>query len=220
MSEVSADRNTAHSVVIVDDHPLFRRGLADLLDDDGVAVLAQASTVAEGVEAVATHQPDVVIMDLHLPDGSGVSATRHVVATYPDVRVLVLSMDSTEAAVVAALRAGARGYLLKETAAESIGATVAAMTRGELVIDGRLAPRMVGLLTSERPVTSLDGLTARECEVLDLVARGWSNHEIGRRLFLAEKTVRNNVSALLSKTDNPNRPALIAFARDRGLGTG
>lgn len=210
---------TTNSVVIVDDHPLFRRGLADLLGDDDVTVLAEAGTVEDGLAAVEAHNPDVVIMDLHLPDGSGVTAIRHLTSAQPDVRVLVLSMDSTDAAVIAALRAGASGYLLKETAAESIGDTVAAMIRGELVIDARLAPRIVGLLTSERTVSSLDGLTTREMEVLELVARGLSNQEVGRKLFLAEKTVRNNITVLLSKTDLATRPALIAFARDRGLGS-
>jgi DNA-binding NarL/FixJ family response regulator len=207
------------SVVVVDDHPVFRRGLAALLAEDGIRVLAQAGTVAEALGAVAEHLPDVVILDLHLPDGSGVQATRQILADHPSVRVLILTMDSADAATLAALRAGARGYLLKETAAESIGTTVHALVRGELVLDGRLAGRLAGMLgRAESSSPELDALTARELEVLALVAQGMGNAEIGRSLFLAEKTVRNNVTAVLAKTGLPTRAALVAFARDQGLG--
>ena len=118
---------TGPTVIVVDDHPVFRRGLASLLAEDGIDVLAQAGTVAEGMAAVAEHRPDVAILDLHLPDGSGVAAIRQIVSGHPEVRVLVLTMDSADATTLAALRAGARGYLLKETAAESIGRTVQAL---------------------------------------------------------------------------------------------
>jgi DNA-binding NarL/FixJ family response regulator len=207
------------SVVVVDDHPVFRHGLATLLAEDGIDVRAQAGTVAAALAAVGEHRPDVVILDLHLPDGSGVEATRRICAQFPDTRVLVLTMDSADATTLAALRAGARGYLLKETAAESIGDTVAALVRGELVLDAALAGRLSGMLA--QPVASapdMAALSARELEVLGLVAQGLGNVDIGRRLFLAEKTVRNNVTALLAKTGAPTRSALVAFARDHGLG--
>ncbi|MBO1755695.1 response regulator transcription factor [Allobranchiibius sp. CTAmp26] len=217
---------TAHadaraSVVVVDDHPVFRHGLVALLAEDGIDVLAQAGTVADALACVATHRPDVVIMDLHLADGSGVEATRRITAEFPTVALLILTMDGTDAATMAALRAGARGYLLKETAAESIASTVFALARGEFVLDRHLADRIPGILS--RPgqgpaVAGFDGLTARDVEILRLVAQGLSNAEIGRRIFLAEKTIRNNVSGLLAKTGLPTRPALIAFARDHDLG--
>lgn len=207
------------SVVIVDDHPVFRHGLATLLAEDGIDVLSQAGTVAEAMTAVAAHRPDVVILDLHLPDGTGVQATRRLLADNPNTRILILTMDSADATTVAALRSGARGYLLKETAAESISSTVVALMRGELVLDSRLADRIGGLLArADIAGPELERVTARELEVLTLVADGLSNIQIGRRLFLAEKTVRNNVTALLAKTGQPSRPALIAFARNRGLG--
>jgi DNA-binding NarL/FixJ family response regulator len=206
------------SVVVVDDHPVFRRGLATLLAEDGIDVVAQAGNVADALAAVAEHLPDVVILDLHLPDGSGVQATRQIVAGHPSVRVLVLTMDSADATTLAALRSGARGYLLKETAAESISSTVRALVRGELVLDRALAGRLAGMLgRAESTLPELDGLTAREVEVLALVARGLGNAEIGRLLFLAEKTVRNNVTAVLAKTGLPTRAALIAFAHERGV---
>jgi DNA-binding NarL/FixJ family response regulator len=206
------------TVIIVDDHPVFRRGLATLLAEEGIAVLAQAGTVTDALAAVAAHQPDVAILDLHLPDGSGVAATRQIVAAHPGVHVLVLTMDSADATTLAALRAGARGYLLKESAAESIASTVQALARGELVLDSRLAHRLAGMLS--QPAASapdLAGLTSRELEIMALVARGLSNAEIGRTLFLAEKTVRNNITALLAKTALASRSALIAFARDRDI---
>ena len=204
------------TVVLVDDHPVFRRGLASLLAEDGIEVLASVGTLREALDAVAERAPDVVVMDLHLPDGSGVQATRQVVAEHPGVRVLVLSMDSADAAVLAALRAGARGYLLKESAADSIGRTVEAVVRGELVLDGGLAARMPGILAvAASAPPELDGLTPREFEILALVGQGLTNAEIGRRLFLAEKTVRNNVTALLSKTGSVNRPALMAYGREK-----
>ena len=207
------------TVVVVDDHPVFRRGLVALLAEEDITVLAQVGSVAEALAAVTQHVPDVAILDLHLPDGSGVQATRQILAAHPSVRVLVLTMDSADAATMAALRAGARGYLLKETAAESIGSTVHALVRGELVLDSRLAGRLVGMLAaSGSPSPALAELTARELEVLGLVARGLANGEIGRALFLAEKTVRNNVTSILAKTGLTTRPALIALARDQGLG--
>jgi DNA-binding NarL/FixJ family response regulator len=220
---VTGARGTSHArptVVVVDDHPVFRHGLVALLAEDGVDVLAQAGTVADALAAVDEHRPEVVVLDLHLPDGSGVEATRRIVAAHPGVRVLVLTMDSADATTLAALRAGARGYLLKETAADAIAGTVAALVRGELVLDRNLAGRLAGMLS--RPVTTAPGLeqlTARELEVLALVAKGLGNAEIGRRVFLAEKTVRNNVTALLAKTGTGSRAALIALARDAGLGS-
>jgi DNA-binding NarL/FixJ family response regulator len=216
-SEVAARRPT---VVVVDDHPVFRRGLAGLLEEDGIDVLAQAGTVADALAAVEEHRPEVVILDLHLPDGSGVEATRRILAGRPEVRVLILTMDGADATTLAALRAGARGYLLKETAADAIAGTVAALVRGELVLDRKLAGRLAGMLAS--PVATapvLEGLTARELEILALVARGLGNAEIGRRLFLAEKTVRNNVTTVLAKTGAGTRAALVTLARDAGLGS-
>jgi DNA-binding NarL/FixJ family response regulator len=207
------------SVIVVDDHPVFRHGLVALLIEDGIDVLRQAGTVAEALAAVADHRPDVVIMDLHLPDGSGVAATRQIIAAHPSTRLLVLTMDGTDAATLAALRAGARGYLLKETAAESIASTVFALVRGEVVLDGHLAERLPGILArSTQSVGGGNDFTPREVQILALVGQGLSNAEIGRKLFLAEKTIRNNVTGLLSKTGRTTRPALIAFARDHEIG--
>jgi DNA-binding NarL/FixJ family response regulator len=219
MSDDAGSPRPRPSVIVVDDHPVFRHGLVALLAEDGIDVLGQAGTVSEALAAVAAHRPDVVIMDLHLPDGSGVEATRQIIAAHPSTRLLVLTMDGTDAATLAALRAGARGYLLKETAAESIATTVFALVRGEVVLDGHLAGRLPGILTrSTQSVDRGNGFTPREAEILALVGQGLSNAEIGRKLFLAEKTIRNNVTGLLAKTGRTTRPALIAFARDHEIG--
>lgn len=205
-------------VVLVDDHPVYRQGLAMLLDEDDIEVVAQAGAGEDGVRAVAEHHPDVVVMDLHLPDISGVQATRRIVAEHPGVHVLVLTMDSGNAATASALRAGARGYLLKEAAALTISRAVTTVARGELLVDASVAARLPGLLGADRaPDPVLAGLSPREVEILRLVARGLSNVEVGRALFLAEKTVRNNVTTLLAKTGAVSRPALIALARDAGV---
>jgi DNA-binding NarL/FixJ family response regulator len=205
-------------VVLVDDHPVYRQGLAMLLAEDEIEVVGEGGTATEGLAAVAEHQPDVVVMDLHLPDLSGVEATRRILAAYPTMGVLVLTMDSGNAATANALRAGARGYLLKEAAALDVSRAVAAVARGELLVDAALAARLPSLLgAGSAPVPQLDGLSPREWEILRLVARGRSNAEVGRALFLAEKTVRNNVTTLLAKTGAPSRAALIALARDAGV---
>lgn len=198
------------TVVLIDDHPVFRHGLAALLAEDDARVVGSAGSAAEGLALVQQHRPDVVVMDLHLPDRTGVEATRQVLLAVPEVRVLVLTMDSADATVVAALRAGARGYLLKEAAAETIGAAIRTVMRGDLVLDSRLAARLPSLLApSSGPRDGLGaGLTPRETEIVDLIGEGCSNSEIGRRLFLAEKTVRNNVTAILAKTGAVDRAGL------------
>ncbi|GIG30195.1 response regulator transcription factor [Cellulomonas marina] len=210
------------TAVLADDHPVYRRGLAMLLAEEGVEVLAQAATAAECLAAVDAAPPDVVVLDLHLPDRSGVEVARTLATSHPTVGVLVLSMDASDASTLAALRAGARGYLLKESAADGIARAVGAVARGELHLDALLAGRVAGLLASAGASASspqgLADMSPRELEVLALVAEGLGNVEIGRKLFLAEKTVRNHVTALLAKTGAPGRPALVALARDAGLG--
>ncbi len=149
-------------------------------------------------------------MDLHLPDASGIEATRRILAAAPDTRVLALTMDRSESTVLAALRAGARGYLLKDAAAESIGGAIATLLRGELVLDTHFAGRLATLLTPPvSPDPGLEQLTRRELDILALIADGHSNAEIGRRLFLAEKTVRNTITSILAKTGSTSRADLI-----------
>jgi DNA-binding NarL/FixJ family response regulator len=210
-------------VVIVDDHPLYREGLVTALSaSHGVEVVGEAADGAEAVAAVDRLLPDVVLMDLHMPGVSGVEATRSIGAAHPDVAVLVLTMLDGDDAVFAAMRAGARGYLLKGAGRDEITAGIAAVARGEVVFSAGIASRVLSFF-SGRPA---DGarpfaeLTDREREVLDLVARGLTNPAIARRLVLSEKTVRNHVSNVFAKMHVTDRAQAVARARDAGLGEG
>jgi DNA-binding NarL/FixJ family response regulator len=210
-------------VVIADDHPVFREGLQTILDDaEDVTV---AATVADGeaaLAAVARLAPEVVLMDLRMPRLGGVEATARLMATHPDTAVLVLTMSEDDDSVFAALRSGARGYLLKEAGAEEIVRGVRAVARGEAVFGARIADRVLAFFAAgpagTRAAVPFPILTEREREVLDLVAQGCDNATIGRKLFLSPKTVRNHVSACLSKLQVASRAEAVAVARDAGLG--
>lgn len=199
----------APSVLIVDDHPIFRSGLAALLVEQGMEVVASVGSSSEALEAAQRLTPDVVLLDLHLPDRSGVETARRLLTSWPKIRILVLTMDSSDAAVLAALRAGAHGYLLKEAAADGVGSAIRSVLHGELVLDARFAARLSVLLAAtDRPDGVLAALTPREREIATLITEGCSNAEVGRRLFLAEKTVRNAVTAILAKTGAKDRDQL------------
>jgi DNA-binding NarL/FixJ family response regulator len=210
-------------VVVADDHPVFREGLVTVLGDlPGVRVVAQVASGEEAVQAVEQLSPDVVVMDLRMPGEGGVAATARLTAARPSLPVLVLTMSEDDDSLFAALRAGARGYLLKEATTEQIGQALQAVARGEAVFGARIADRVLTWFTSARTAASsalpFPQLTDREREVLDLVARGLPNAAIARRLFLSDKTVRNNVSACLSKLQVASRAEAVAVARDAGLG--
>jgi len=211
------------TVVIADDHPVFRDGLQVTLDDEpDINVVA---TVADGdtaVAAVLRSAPDVVLMDLRMPGVGGIEATARIVAERPGTAVIVLTMSDDDDSVFAALRAGARGYLLKEADADDILRAVRAVASGEAVFGPRIADRVIAFFTTAglrgAAATPFPQLTDREREVLDLVARGCDNPTIARRLFLSEKTVRNHVSACLTKLQVASRAEAVALARDAGLG--
>ena len=212
-------------VVVADDHPVFREGLVTVLGDlEDVDVVAQVASGEEAVEAAERLQPDVVVMDLRMPGEGGVAATARLVAALPQVAVLVLTMSEDDDSVFAALRAGARGYLLKESPTEDIGRALQAVARGEAVFGPRVADRVLTFFMATRTSSSsavpFPQLTDREREVLDLVARGLGNAQIAARLFLSDKTVRNNVSACLTKLQVASRAEAVAVARDAGLGAG
>ena len=210
-------------VVVADDHPVFRYGLLAVLDGaDGIETVGEAEDGAGLLEVVERERPDVVVTDLHMPGLDGVAATRGVLARAPGTRVLVLTLHDDDTTVVAALRAGALGYLVKGADRAEIVRAVESVAAGEAVYGPSVARRIVDFYTGvqERYTAEVfPQLSVREREVLDLVATGCGNHAVAGRLHLSEKTVRNHVSALLLKIGVPDRAALVAAARDAGLGT-
>ncbi len=210
-------------MVVADDHPMFRFGLqAALQAAPEVDVVGEAGDGAELLGVVARTRPDVVLTDLAMPGLDGVGATRRIVAAHPGTGVLVLTMHDDDEAVFAALRAGARGYLLKGADRGDIVRAVLALAAGEAVYDAAVARRIVDFFTGAQHryvEQAFPELTPREREVLDLVAQGRGNHDVARRLALSEKTVRNHVSAILLKLQVADRAAAVARARDVGLGS-
>lgn len=207
--------------LVVDDHPVFRLGMAALLGSlDGVTVVGDAGDAAGAHGLVASESPDVVLMDLHLGDHSGIEATREIVKRHPDIAVLVITMQEDDESVVAAIRAGARGYLLKGASPEEVERAIRAVANGEVILGPRVAARAMAAVTAGRTAARVPfpELTDREREVLDLVARGFDNTTISRRLVLSPKTVRNHVANVLSKIGAADRSAAIVTAREGGLG--
>jgi DNA-binding NarL/FixJ family response regulator len=207
-------------VLIADDHPLFRDGLIALLNDGpGTELTGAASGGAEAVDLARETQPDVVVMDLHMPGLNGIEATRRIVADSPHIAVLVLTMLDGDDSIFSALRAGARGYLLKGADREQIRCGIHAAANGEIIFGAHLAARMLGYFTAaSAPPPVFPQLTDREREVLELVAQGHANAAIAGRLHLSQKTVRNNVSNILAKLQVAGRAQAIVRARDVGLG--
>jgi DNA-binding NarL/FixJ family response regulator len=207
-------------VLVADDHPLFREGLIALINDGpGTELAGTAATGTEAVDLARQTQPDVVVMDLHMPGLTGIEATRRIVADTPRIAVLVLTMFDEDDSIVAALRAGARGYLLKGADRDQIGCGIRAVASGEIIFGTHLAERVLGYLTTAAaPPPVFPQLTDREREVLELVAQGQPNAAIAARLYLSHKTVRNHVSNILSKLQVADRAQAVAQARDAGLG--
>jgi DNA-binding NarL/FixJ family response regulator len=208
-------------VMVVDDHPVFRMGMAGLLSSlGGIDVVAQAASGAEAVAAAGSTPMDVVLMDLHLGEESGIEATREIVRRHPEVRVLVVTMQEDDESVVASMRAGARGYLLKGASPEEVERALRAVANDEVILGAKVAARAMAAVTAGRTAARVPfpELTDREREVLDLVARGFDNTTISRRLVLSPKTVRNHVANVLNKIGAADRSAAIVVAREGGLG--
>jgi DNA-binding NarL/FixJ family response regulator len=210
-------------VLIVDDHPVVRDGLAALFGTvAGYAVAGEAADGAEAVALATERRPDVVLMDLAMPRMDGVEATRRLIAQRPGLPVLVLTMSDDDASVLAAMRAGARGYLLKDATQQEMLSAVRAAAQGQLVFGTSIAPAVTTLLMPEtRPDPEpFPQLTPRERRILALVAEGLGNQAIARRLAVRPKTVANAVSAILVKIHASDRAAAIAAAHAAGLGAG
>lgn len=206
-------------VLIADDHPVFLDGLRMLLESTGTISVVGAALDGDGLLRLAAEVTcDVVVADLDMPGVDGATATRALTAAHPDLPVLVLTMHDDDAAVQRALRAGARGYVLKGASHGAIVRAVHGLADGQTVLHGSIGTRVVRAATAAGPGTAFPDLSARELEVLNLVARGLGNQEIAQRLFLSTKTVQNRVSALLAKTGSATRAQLVARGRDAGLG--
>ncbi len=207
-------------VVICDDHPVYRDGLRSLLIEIGVEVVGESGDAEGSIDLVRETRPDVVIMDLHLPGMSGIEATRRMLADNAETAVLILTMLEDRSSLFAALRAGARGYLLKGAGHDDIERALAAVQRGDLFIASGIADEFRSGISATSETRVFPQLTPREHEVLSLVARGRTNAEIASGLIVSAKTVRNVVSSVMSKLGASSRAGAVAMARDAGLGEG
>jgi DNA-binding NarL/FixJ family response regulator len=207
-------------VLLADDHPLVRNGLkAALATLPDVEVVAEAATGTAAIREALLHRPDVVVMDLQMPDTNGIEATRELGRALPSAAVLVLTMFDDDDSVFAAMRAGARGYVLKGAEQHEIARAITAVAAGEAIFGPAVATRVLAYFaTPPRTVSPFPELTAREREVLDLLAAGHNNHQIAQRLTLSAKTVANHLSAIFAKLQVADRTQAILRARDAGLG--
>ena len=214
--------NNPLRVLIADDHPVFRDGLQALLASlPDAEVVGEASTGEEAVEAALLLQPDVILLDLHMPEGNGIEAARRIRQTAPQVGVLVLTMFEDDASVFAAMRAGARGYLVKGANQDEILRAVRAVASGEAIFGPGIARRLIDYFSAAAPGLpqgAFPELTDREREVLELIAQGLSNPVIAQRLSIAAKTVRNHVSNTFTKLQVADRAQAIVRAREAGMG--
>ena len=209
-------------ILIADDHTLFRDGMAALLaTNEGIEVVGQASSGREAIESAATLQPDIVLMDIQMPGINGIEATRQIVSTSPHIGVIVVTMFEDDDTVFAAMRAGARGYVLKGADQDQMLRTIQAVSRGEALFGSAIADRLMAFFNQPRTAAAAEAfpeLTEREREVLELIAQGLDNREMARRLTISHKTIRNHVSNIFNKLQVAGRAEAIIRARDAGMG--
>jgi DNA-binding NarL/FixJ family response regulator len=208
-------------VLIAEDQTLMREGLQTILDlEDGFAVVGTASNGSEAIEQARTLQPDVVLMDVQMPEVNGVQATAHIAAELPTTRVIILTTFDYDEYVFEGIKAGARGYLLKETPASELLAAIRRVYAGEHIVQPQIAARMITEFSQRRVAPAqpaYEPLSERELAVLRLLAEGMSNRTIAAQLNLAEGTVKNYVSTILDKLHAANRTQAARFAREQGL---
>ena len=209
-------------VLLADDHPVFRKGLRALLTSlPEATVVGEAADGEDAVRVAAEQQPDIVVMDLNMPGVNGVEATRRILATRPGAGVLVLTMFEDDDSVFAAMRAGARGYLVKGSDTDEVIRAITAVGNGEAIFGPSVARRIMAFLT--RPLSAYDKqlfpeLSTRERELLDLIAAGEANADIAKQLFLSPKTIRNHISSIFTKLQVADRGQAIVRGRAAGLG--
>jgi two-component system, NarL family, response regulator DevR len=214
-----------HTVLVVDDHEVVRQGLVALLDRrDEFQVVAEAGTAAQAIDEARRFRPELVVMDVRLPDGSGIEACREIRAEMPQTRVVILTSYPDEEAVLSAIVAGASGYLLKQIRARDLVSALEAVGRGESLLDPAVTEKVlerIRRIASGGEADELAALTAQERKILMLVAEGKTNKEIAGEVFLSDKTVKNYVSSILSKLNLERRAQAAAFVAKRRLpGTG
>ena len=211
-----------HRLLVVDDHEIVRQGLVAMLARrPGFQVVAEAGTAAEAVEMARRHQPDLVVMDVRLPDGSGIEACREIRAEMPQIRVVILTSYPDEEAVFSAIVAGASGYLLKQVRGRDLVAALEAVGRGESLLDPAVTEKVlerVRRIATGGATDELAQLTAQEQKILLLVAEGKTNKEIASEVFLSDKTVKNYVSSILSKLNLQRRAQAAAYIAKRHTG--
>jgi DNA-binding NarL/FixJ family response regulator len=209
-------------ILIADDHPLFRAGLRAMLTSaPDTELVGEATTGEEAASLAAELQPDLVVMDVQMPETDGIEATRRITRDSPHINILVVTMFEDDGTVFQAMRAGARGYVLKGANYAEMLRAIRAVGNGEAIFSPQIAIRLVNFFSSVRPVTlpqAFPELSDREREILDLIAQGYKNSEIAERLYLSPKTVRNHVSTILHKLHVADRAQAILRAREAGLG--
>ncbi len=208
-------------ILIVDDHPLFRHGIREFLNlTPDIQVVGEAMSGEEAISQAETLQPDVILMDVNMPGVNGIEATRRILHDSPHIRILVVTMFEDDGTVFAAMRAGARGYILKDAEKENILRAINAVGNGEAIFSPTIATRLIDFFSTQAstlPKEIFPSLTEREREILQLIARGQSNAAIVRELSLSPKTVYNYVSNILSKLQVADRAQAIIRAREAGL---
>ncbi len=209
-------------LLIADDHPVFRYGIRALLNaEPGLDVVGEATSGDDAIAKAEALQPDVILMDIQMPGVNGVEATRRILHTSPHMRILIVTMFEDSASVFTAMRAGARGYVLKDAEKDDILRAIQAVGRGEAIFSPGIAARLLDFFATPLPAAPRElfpSLTDREREILHLIAQGHSNNEIARRLSLSLKTVGNYASNIFGKLQVADRAQAIVRARDAGLG--
>jgi DNA-binding NarL/FixJ family response regulator len=220
-SPSAPEATTPVRVLIVDDHPVFRDGLRSLVERAPDLELAgEAETGGEAIALAASSRPAIVLMDLRLPDLSGIEATRRIVQADGSIGVVVITMSEDDESLFSAMRAGARGYIPKDADSDEILQAIRAAAMGEVIFGASIAHRLMTFFSTGRPaVAAFPELTEREREILELIAAGRSNGEIAARLAIAQKTVRNHVANVLNKLQVVSRSEAIVRAREAGLGS-
>jgi len=217
--------STPLRLLVVDDHEVVRQGLVALLDRrEAFQVVAEAGTVAESIEQARRHRPDIVIMDIRLPDGSGIEACRAIRAELPETRVVMLTSYPDEEAVLSAIVAGASGYLLKQIRGRDLVTALETVARGESLLDPavteRVLERIRRIATGSSESDEISQLTSQERKILLLVAEGKTNKEIAGEIFLSDKTVKNYVSSILAKLNLERRAQAAAFVAKHRIDRG